>query len=521
QNNNIRFQLKETNFSAVFVLLSKLSRSKATGLDKISSRLLRECSDLIAESLSYIFNRSIVSGVFPDEWKHAKVVPIHKQGKRNCPDNYRPISIVSVVAKVFERIIYDQLYLFLSENSLLTNCQSGFRGLHSTVTALLEAANDWAYNIDHGSVNAVLFLDFRKAFDTVDHEILLGKLNSYGINGVAGNWFRSCLSERKQKCFVNGHFSTNRLLRCEVPQGTILGPLLFLIYINDLPNCLSHSRARMYADDTHLTYASNDIDDIDHHFNEDLAKVSEWLVETLLGKLDAENIEYYLVGMISQLSRASAASEGQLGYRPESDKTDITESRVQKTFRQNADKRTYYKKHAPLRTKRVKASKAPWISSHLKDWHIFKKMRNSVNQNIARAKENYFKLFVLLSKLSRSKATGLDKISSRLLRECPSLIAESLSYIFNRSIVSGVFPDEWKHAKVVPIHKQGKLAKVFERIIYDQLYLFLSENSLLTNCQKAFDTVDHEILLGKKSFTPLRSSPGNYSGATFILNLYQ
>ena len=142
QNNNIPIQLKETNFSAVFVLLSKLSRSKATGLDIISSRLLPECPDLIAESLSYIFNRSIVTGIFPDEWKYAKVVPIHKQGKRNCPDNYRPISIVSVVAKVFERIIYDQLYLFLSENNLLTNCQSGFRGLHSTVTALLEATND-------------------------------------------------------------------------------------------------------------------------------------------------------------------------------------------------------------------------------------------------------------------------------------------------------------------------------------------------------------------------------------------
>ena len=178
QNNNVPFQLKETNFSAVFVLLSKLSRSKATGLDKISSRLLRECPDLIAESLSYIFNRSIVSGIFPDEWKHAKVVPIHKQGKRNCPDNYRPISIVSVVAKVFERIIYDQLYLFLSENNLLTNCQSGFRGLHSTVTALLEATNDWAYNIDHGSVNAVLFLDLKKAFDTVDHEILLSQAHT-------------------------------------------------------------------------------------------------------------------------------------------------------------------------------------------------------------------------------------------------------------------------------------------------------------------------------------------------------
>ena len=205
------------------------------------------------------------------------------------------------MAKVFERIIYDQLYLFLSENNLLTNCQSGFRGLHSTVTALLEATNDWAYNIDHGSVNAVLFLDLKKAFDTVDHEILLGKLNSYGINGVAGNWFRSYLSERKQKCFVNGHLSTNRLLRCGVPQGTILGPLLFLIYINDLPNCLSHSRARMYADDTHLTYASNDIDGIDHHFNEDLAKVSEWLVANRL-TLNQSKTEFMLIGSRQRIS---------------------------------------------------------------------------------------------------------------------------------------------------------------------------------------------------------------------------
>ena len=153
----------------------------------------------------------------------------------------------------------------------------------------------------HGSVNAVLFLDLKKAFNTVDHEILLGKLNSYAINGVAGNWFRSNLSERKQKCFVNGHFSTNRLLRCVVPQGTILGPLLFLIYINDLTNCLSHSRARMYADDIHLTYASNDIDDIDHHFNEDLAKVSEWLVANRLN-LNQSKTEFMLIGSRQRIS---------------------------------------------------------------------------------------------------------------------------------------------------------------------------------------------------------------------------
>ena len=116
------------------------------------------------------------------------------------------------------------------------------------------------------TLHCLLFLDLKKAFDTVDHEILLGKLNAYGISRVAGNWFRSYLSERQQMCRVNGHSSSSHFLRCGVPQGTILGPLLFLIYINDLPNCLVHSRARMFADDTNLTYASNNIYDI-NRFN--------------------------------------------------------------------------------------------------------------------------------------------------------------------------------------------------------------------------------------------------------------
>ena len=174
-NIDASFQLKETNSSTVSKLLSKLSKSKATGLDKISCRLLRECPDLIAESLSLIFNRSIITGIFPNEWKCAKVVPVYKQGKLNCVDNYRPISIIPVVAKVFERIIYDQVFLYITEMKILTNCQSGFRGLHSTVTSLLEAPNEWAYNIDHGNINAVMFLDLKNAFDTVDHEIFLGK----------------------------------------------------------------------------------------------------------------------------------------------------------------------------------------------------------------------------------------------------------------------------------------------------------------------------------------------------------
>ena len=136
-----------------FFHLSNLSKSKATGLDRISPRLLRECPVLISESLTLIFNRTINTSIFPDEWKYAKVIPIHKHGKRNCTDNYRPISLIPVVAKVFERVIYDQLSLFFSENRLLNNCQSGF------LLSLPFLRPSWSYNIDSGKVNAVTFLD--------------------------------------------------------------------------------------------------------------------------------------------------------------------------------------------------------------------------------------------------------------------------------------------------------------------------------------------------------------------------
>ena len=174
-----------------------------------------------------------MTGVFPDDWKTAKVIPIHKGNAKNDSNIYRPISIISVLSKVFERIVYDQLYDYLT--TIVNKYQSGFRSMHSTVIALLDANTEWYLNIDQGLLTSVIFLDRTKVFDTVDYNILLSKLEHYGITDTALAWFKSYLYNRNQCCSINGKLSTPRIILCGVPQGSIPGPSLFLIYVNDLP----------------------------------------------------------------------------------------------------------------------------------------------------------------------------------------------------------------------------------------------------------------------------------------------
>ncbi|CAB3990185.1 Hypothetical predicted protein, partial [Paramuricea clavata] len=166
-------------------------------------------------------------------------------------------------AKIFEMFTFEQLYEYLNNNNPISTSQSGFRSLHSTLTALIEATDNWSINIDKGLLNGVIFIDLKKAFDTIDHTILLRKLRIYGVDENGIKFFESYLNNRSQRYCVNGELSETAKITCGVPQVSNLGPLLFLIYINDLPNCLDRASPRMFADDTNISIAANSVTELE------------------------------------------------------------------------------------------------------------------------------------------------------------------------------------------------------------------------------------------------------------------
>ena len=260
-------------------------------------------ASIVAPSLTSIFSKSILTGIYPNDWKAAKVTPLFKKGLKLDPNNYRPISVIPVFSKVLEKIVYNQLYHYLDDNKLLLGCQSGFRSLHSTLTVLLEATDAWSVNIDNGLLNGVVFIDLTKAFDTIDHEIILHKMSYLGVDQAAIKWFSSYLSGRTQRCSVNayGKLSTARTLSCGVPQGSILGPLLFLIYINDLPNSLQNAVPRMFADDTNLTLSVKTLTELKLALAPELNNLSCWLKANKLS-LNVAKTELMIIGSRQRLS---------------------------------------------------------------------------------------------------------------------------------------------------------------------------------------------------------------------------
>ena len=250
-------------------------KSSAPGYDDIRSSILKMSLPFKCTPLTYISNLSLQEGVFPDELKIANVIPLFTSDDPELFNNYRPVSLLCTVSKVFERIMYNRLLSFLDEYKILFSYQ--FRKHHSTYMALMTLMDNLTHCLDNGEYVIGIFLDFSKAFDTVDHIILLQKLSLYGIRGTALNWFQSYLTNRYQFVTYNGESSERKKVKCGVPQGSILGPLLFLIYINDLADVCKCSLPILFADDTNLFHHGTDLSVIECEFNKELADISTWL----------------------------------------------------------------------------------------------------------------------------------------------------------------------------------------------------------------------------------------------------
>ena len=224
-----------------------MSSSRAVGVDGVPLFAIVRCFSVIGPHLLHIINRSITSSIFPSAWKLARVIPVHKSGDTSDLNNFRPISILPALAKIMEKVVSRQLMTYLQLYDIISPCQYAYRSCHSTEDAVLDAVNWISGKIDDGHVASLTTLDLSKAFDSVDHGVLLDKLEWYGVSST---WFRSYLSDRKQ--IVTGGSSDPLQMTHGVAQGSILGPILFLILINDLPCFLNHGRLLSYADDTQL-----------------------------------------------------------------------------------------------------------------------------------------------------------------------------------------------------------------------------------------------------------------------------
>ena len=254
--------------------IKAMKDNKSPGVDGIPPKLLMETVEQISIPLAIVFNMSLKEGVVPFEWKEANIIPLFKKGSRNKSENYRPVSLTSVICKLLERLIKDHMVDFLVKHKLLNSSQHGFFKARSCLTNMLCFLEEITKWIDVGSPLDIIYLDFQKAFDKVPHQRLLLKLKAHGIGDSITDWIEQWLTDRRQRVVVDGEVSNWKSVLSGVPQGSVLGPILFLIYINDLDDSIT-SNVLKFADDTKLFRKVN-TDGDKQHLQNDLDRLVKW-----------------------------------------------------------------------------------------------------------------------------------------------------------------------------------------------------------------------------------------------------
>jgi hypothetical protein len=289
------FSLFSTDPSEIIRVVSKFPNKCSSGFDGIPMHIMKSSIDFIAEPISKMVNSSLQMGIFPDLLKIAKVCPVFKDGDPRLFTNYRPISILPSFSKIFEKIISDRLIAYLEKNRILSTNQFGFRKNHSTYMAIADMYDKISSAIDENKYSIGIFIDLSKAFDTIDHSILIKKLEHYGVRGIPLKLFMNYLTNRKQYVVYNNVSSGLSNICCGVPQGSILGPLLFILYVNDISNSSNILHFILFADDTNLFCSDYNIKDLVSTVNCELSKLCEWFRTNRLS-LNIKKTNYILFG---------------------------------------------------------------------------------------------------------------------------------------------------------------------------------------------------------------------------------
>ena len=282
--------------------LREIDITKSSAIDNISSRVIKDALIILIDQFKYILNLSFSTGIFPDSWKIAQITPLPKEGDLTCCNNYRPISLLPLPGKIAEKVVHNRLSYYLENNNILDKKQGGFRKNNSTINSVSEFSHEIYEAINNKNISLATFIDFSKAFDTVNHQILLEKLNICGIKNKNKNWIQNYLLHRKQSTVVNGSISDSTIVTCGVPQGSILGPLLFLVYINDLSHKVNNTSMYLYADDRVLLSTENCIHTCTVNMQRDLIIIAKWCRSNKLS-LNIKKTKCMLFGSRVRLKR--------------------------------------------------------------------------------------------------------------------------------------------------------------------------------------------------------------------------
>ena len=276
-------------------IIGKFNPNKSPGHDNITNMVIKKVALEICKPLSMIFNCSFKTGVVPEQLKIAKVIPIYKKDNAEILSNYRPVSVLPCFSKILERLMFNRCMDYIDKNDILNEKQFGFRKNHSTYMAIIELVDKVTSAVEKNESTLGIFLDLSKAFDTIDHDILLYKLEYYGFRGIVLNWFKSYLENRKQFVRYQSCDSEYKNIKCGVPQGSILGPLLFILYVNDITTTTSLLDVILFADDTTLLYSHPDIPSKINLINNELREISNWFKANKLS-VNASKTNYMMLG---------------------------------------------------------------------------------------------------------------------------------------------------------------------------------------------------------------------------------